>query len=198
MNLGICMAGLEDEFEKALARMPAGNPIVPFRYVEIGVAYCQTFAAVVEWLRANSSEWRAAAIDPSELAKDHFERLGYEQEANVVWFNLSREEAFIGWSSPIHFCLIDGCHSRKCVMEDFQSVEPWMTPGGLVVFHDFEPERVGTDVQPHCGMTQDVRGAVEELGLLDGSRPGWRRLPDWKGDRTKDGADCGVFERATI
>lgn len=191
MKLGICMDGVEAQFEKSLREMARAGE--PFSYVEIGVAYCQTMAAVVEVLKATGAMWSAVGVDPAPFAREHFDRcLACEDRAYLL--NTDRESAFRRWSLPIDFCLIDGCHGPVCVSGDFLSVEPHVNMGGLVIFHDFGTASIGQH-QPHCKAPSNVRGAVEILGLLDGTRPGWKRLPDWIGDHSMNGADCGVFRR---
>lgn len=204
-EFGICTAGLEAEFVKALRERAL--PGREFNYVEIGVAYCQTMRAVADTLAQTEAKWTVTGIDPWPVALEQYSQrfevdLKTAQGASRIRFwELERETVFRHfWGSlhnhQIHFAFIDGCHSRQCVMGDFLDVEKFAVPGALVVFHDFGEESVGTSFQPHCGVQADVRGAVKELGLFDESRPGWKRLPDWIGDKTRQGADCGVFERA--
>lgn len=192
VKLGICMDGVEAQFENALMEMAhAGQP---FGYVEIGVAYCQTMAAVVEVLKATGAMWSAVGVDPAPFAREHFNRCMANEHPAAYLLNIDREAAFRRWSLPIDFCLIDGCHGPACVNGDFLSVEPHVKIGGLVIFHDFGTASVGQH-QPHCQAPSNVCGAVETLGLLDGTRPCWKRLPDWIGDHSRNGADCGVFRR---
>jgi hypothetical protein len=42
----------------------------------------------------------------------------------------------VAWSEPIGFLLIDGLHDYASVSTDFHHLEPWLTVGGLVAFHD--------------------------------------------------------------
>lgn len=195
-EFGICMAGLEEEFVKALREKALPGKV--FNYVEIGVAYGQTMRAVAEVLRETSADWRVIGIDPSPIAWEHYQTSFTDVGRMRLW-NDTREVVFKHiWpdlTRQIHFAFIDGCHSKSCVMGDFLDVERFAVPGALVVFHDFGEESVGTSFQPHCGMQANVRGAVKELRLFDDSRPGWKRLPDWIGDKARQGADCGVFER---
>src|SRR5688572_23451118 len=102
MNLGICMAGLEPHFERALrTRFKPGHP---FHYVEIGVAYCQTLRAVVDVLSDMGEGWTATGIDPWDAAREHF--LKQDLQARWPWVqfsNMTRDAAFQGWHAPIHF-----------------------------------------------------------------------------------------------
>jgi hypothetical protein len=71
--------------------------------------------------------------------------------------------------------LIDGCHGKPCAMADFLCLDPFVPPGGVVMFHDVSPEQQG-DYQPHCSGGAHVVEALKELGLWDGTRPGWSEM----------------------
>lgn len=90
-----------------------------------------------------------------------------------------------GFSPDVSF--IDGCHSSRCVTADFEAVAPTVVPGGLVIFHDAGVEEQGSDWQGHCGEFINVRKAIQDLGLLDGKRPGWRLVEEIRGDRDRGG-----------
>lgn len=197
MNLGICTAGLETEFERALReRAKAGEPFV---YLEIGTAYCDTWLAVCRVLTTTQANWRTVAVDPwTHSLENYMAKIAPEFGPDkALMLVQTREEAFrtemerIG--NRLDFVFIDGCHAEPCVRGDFLAVEPLVVPGGLVVFHDIFPEP--SNFQPHCQQGSGVRYALAGLGLMDGDRRGWRRKPDWIADRALNGADCGVFEK---
>lgn len=197
MNLGICMAGLESGFERALDRAKAGETFV---YCEIGVAHCETFQSVCKLLDERKALWRAIAIDPWVPAFEAYQKkiapdFGPDKALLLVQ---TREDAFATEKERIgdrlDFVFIDGCHTKKCVVGDFLSVEPLVVPAGIVVFHDFDDIDKGW--QQHCSVSgTGVLPAVKELGLFDDTRPGWKRLPDWIADASKNGFNCGVFEK---
>lgn len=196
MTFGICTAGTEEAFEQAL--LERAKPDEPFVYLEIGVAHCETWQTVCEILNRTGARWRTIGIDPWVHAFEAYRRR-IEPEFNpakALLLAQTREEAFRTEQARIgdnlDFVFIDGCHAKPCVMGDFLAVEPLVRPGGLVVFHDL----AGSDgFQQHCQQAMGVKEGLTELGLLDGSRPGWKRLDDWVGDGARNGATCGVFEK---
>lgn len=197
MKLGICCSGLEDQFERALRER--AKDWQSFVYCEIGTAHADTWLSVCRFLDHTEAQWRTIGIDPWVHAFENYHNkiapeFGPDKALLLVQ---TREEAFATEKERIgdrlDFVFIDGCHARLCVMEDFVSVEPLVVSGGLVVFHDID--QPPGDIQTHCNADQDVKGALEHLGLWQNVRPGWRRLPDWQADKTKNGFSCGVFER---
>lgn len=197
MKLGICCDGLEEAFERAI--LERAKPNEPFVFMEIGTAYCETFLSVCRILEERKALWRAIAIDPWDKAMDAFlSKIQSEFPIEkALMFCVTREVAFaterkrIG--NRLDFVFIDGCHSKKCVMGDFQAVEPLVVPRGIVVFHDIED--VPGEIQMHCNAERGVREGLEELGLWNQTRPGWKRLPDWQCDKTKNAFSCAVFEK---
>ena len=193
MKFGICLDGTEAQFEQALReRAKAG---APFTYLEIGVAKCGTFQTVCSILQSTGADWRAIGIDPAPETREIFDRV-MKNEPRAQLITATREEAFRDHAdkiSPVvNFAFIDGCHSEKCAMEDFEAVEPLVPPGGLAVFHDFAD--IEYDLEPHCQAPRKVVAAVTKLGLLDNSRPGWWRLADWTTDpKVPEAQPCGVF-----
>lgn len=189
-HFGICTAGIEIDFERSVIDGVERCNNEAFTYLEIGLAYGETFRAVHAILTEVSKPFVMLGIEPENFgAIDLLSQMPY-----VTIFKSTREAAMLQWQLPLDFAFIDGCHSCTCAKGDFISVEPWIKRQGIVVFHDIQPEAYG-QIQPHCQAPCNVRGALVELGLLDRQRPGWNRLQDWKGDRTRQGADCGVFQR---
>lgn len=201
MKLGICLDGVEEQFERAL--LERAKPGQPFVYCEIGTAHCDTWVSVCRILdstvESDKALWRTIGIDPWVHAFENYmtkiaPEFGPEKALLLVQ---TREEAFekekerIG--DRLDFVFLDGCHSKQCVIGDFLSVEPLVVPGGLVVCHDIDQPPSG--IQAHCNAPCGVKEALEELGLWQNTRPGWKRLPDWTCDKTKNAFSCGVFER---
>lgn len=198
MKLGICLAGVEDQFERALRdRAKDGQPFV---YAEIGVAHCDSWIEVCHVLSTTNSNWRTIGIDNWVHAFENYQqKIAPEFSPDKALLLVqTREEAFATEKERIgdrlDFVFIDGCHTKKCVMGDFLAVEPLVVPGGLVVFHDFD--FIDKGLQTHCNIYENgVIPAAEELGLMSNCRPGWKRLPDWIADASKNGCNCGCFQR---
>lgn len=209
---GLSMAGCEDAMRGAVqAVLDATSGSV--RYLEIGVACGDTFARMCEQLDASGRPWDAIALD---LPDGIEEAEGYQRaascldsqafDANVQAF-ADHVQLFLCDSykwlrsgrlpAPFSLTLIDGCHERICTAEDFLVLEPLMLPGGVVIFHDTAPwsQLDPEQVQPHHGEPLMVRAAVGDLGLLDGSRPGWTLLAEAPGQQADGGRGCMTFQK---
>jgi hypothetical protein len=201
LNFGICMDGCEEAMERHLRRAVANVPNPT--YLEIGVAQGTTLTAMAFILRDCSSDWTAVGIDLPDgysLVRNDVISSAAERkftlnlpenipapcrpQKNQVTLYLKNSQAFLreNWNQPIHFAFIDGCHGKPCVKADFELVDKFIPVGGIVVFHDFGQDSVG-EPQPHCGLG-DTIGACHELGLMDGTRPGWKYVETVVGDKT--------------
>ena len=218
-QFGIRFGGCEEEFEAALKGVAV--KFTPFVAVEIGTAGGTTLRAMTDIVRETLGNlpWKVIgtdlpqgwSLDWNETARNFGGNLNLKHfgEAkltdvidapyNVPSFYLIDGRQFVksNWNQPIHFCFIDGCHGAPCAKADFEAVEPKVPVGGIVVFHDCGEAETGTDWQGHCNQYINVRQALRELGLLDGSRPGWRLVKEIVGSRNfgGDGNSCGVFEK---
>lgn len=47
------------------------------------------------------------------------------------------------WNKSIDFLFVDGSHEYEDVVSDFEKFFPWLKPGGLIAFHDVQPEWKG-------------------------------------------------------
>lgn len=178
MSLGIAMAGCEPHFRKYLERAAKGVSV--FTYLEIGFACGQTLAAVADWLATRKNMvWRVVGIDLKNgwsVDSDILAKTIENKKAELIW--KPSEEALGEWQGPIHFAFIDGCHELECCKQDFEMLEPHIVNGGIVAMHDSAEREQGTDPQPHRGQPIAVRQGAIELGLLNGSRKGWKLLED--------------------
>lgn len=186
-TLGICTAGVEEVFLSHI--LERARSVDHFVYMEIGIACGQTFRTVQRVLSDAGLHFKMIGIDPHEGFCFNLKDLPF---SDIIC--ATREVAMKNFSTSLDFVFIDGCHAIPCATGDFLSVEPLVKPGGLVVFHDFGEGAVG-QIQPHCNLPCNPREAVRSLGLFDQTRPGWIRLPDWCGDKARQGADCGVFQK---
>lgn len=214
-QFGPAMEGLEDAMEiylhLAISRVSTKER---FNYLEIGVEHGRTFSAMVSILADSDRMWSANGVDipggPTlipQSVQTKIEDLGVTFELKephdlavipdrpVATLYLKDSPKFLAenWNAPIHFCLIDGNHTKEGVMADFLGVEPWVPPGGIVAFHDFSERSVG-EMQPECGPV-NVTAACKELGLVNicNRRPCWRYAAMVMGN--SDGRELGVFER---
>jgi hypothetical protein len=174
------MEGVERSFRKWIKSTLTGR--FEFNYLEIGIGYGQTLAAVSEILSGiEGLSWRAYGIEKAT---------GWSYNPNTVESNVAEfgervqiilkpsEDGLVGWSIPLNFALIDGCHEKDCCTADFLLVEPHITAGGVVAFHDSGAREQGSSIQPHKGEPIRVRASLQELGLLNRTRDGWSILED--------------------
>jgi hypothetical protein len=216
-KFGIRMDGCEEEFEQILKQTAA--KFTPCNVLEIGTAGGTTLRAMWGILEeCKPQQFRLIGSDlPNgwSLDKPSLDRLFGDElvltgenftsalayKLGSVTLTLQDAKKFLATFEseklPIHFCFIDGCHGAPCVKADFLAVEPHVPSGGVVVFHDIGEIEQGTDWQGHCGQYINVRQGVKELGLLDGSRPGWKVVKEIQGDRLRggEGNNCFVVER---
>lgn len=206
-NWGFCFAGNEAAFCRALSisaecRMQNAE-CRRFDYLEIGIGHGACLRAVSEFLEQFPElDWRIVGVD---LPNYSGPGLNPESVGQFYCGPASVEEAKMRPGRTITLCLtgateflkrttqqfdfvfIDACHGKACVINDFCGAEALVKPGGVVCFHDTDPACQGEHHQPHCGTGIDARAAVTELGLLDDSRPGWKRLFETSGDKQKGG-----------
>jgi hypothetical protein len=208
-QFGICMEGTEEAIEKLVGTWGSGRSQI--NYLEIGVCYGTTLAAMTSILTGLSGcQWQVVGVDKepafTQCVREALARIGLELVVlddpslppsliNPTLYAMEASRYLTARTDPIHLAFIDGCHSMTCVEADFLGVERLAVPGTLVLFHDFGPESQGGCIQPHCNAPIGVRAAAGKLGLLDETRPSWKAHPVLRGDKVRNGADIGVFER---
>jgi hypothetical protein len=214
MTLGFGMNGMEEKVLELARSVASKHDAVT--YVEIGVGEGTTLSAIGHTLKASGKKWRAVGVElPNGYSfnRQHTEMVcgnrGLEINFLVpgncsivqpkwgqvtVYFQDSQTFLIERWKEPIHFSLIDGCHGKPCVRQDFIAVEGFSVPGTLVMFHDFGDEQKG-QAQPHCPDGCDVYGACYDLGLLTGKRKGWNFVEHIHADHNQGGWDMGIFEK---
>lgn len=213
MEMGYGMGGIEKQIE-TLAK-EVSSRFDEITYVEIGVAKGVTLSAVALALAASGKKWRAIGVELPDgysfdrnatviVAKQRHLTLEFvtpngtiaHPRWNQITVYLKDSQSFLTelWQEPVNFALIDGCHGKPCVIQDFLAIEAFAVPESVVMFHDFGDDQRGQS-QPHCPSGADVNGACYELGLLTGKRKGWKFNEMMAGNRAKGGWDMGVFEK---
>lgn len=191
---GFCFDGNQSEFcgriESLLGRSS-------FDYLEIGLGHGVTLRSVSEFVEQFDTDWRLVGVDvvgyrgnainPQEMGR-HFGGVYQPQEldrqqARSIAVCLTGSEFFLS-NCPrrFDFVFIDGCHGAPCVKRDFLLSEPLVNEGGIVCFHDTDTNCQDIHHQPHCGTGIRARQAVQELGLLDDKRHGWRKVAETGGN----------------
>src|SRR5262252_2024540 len=213
MEFGFGMQGLEERI-LTYARAVAAK-FDEVTYIEIGVGEGPTLTAIACELRSHADKWRAIGIElPNgysfnrqavldfaanrHLKLDFITPNGSTQHPRwsqaTVYLKDSQTFLTEMWQSPIQFALIDGCHGRPCVIQDFLAVEAFAVNGAVVMFHDYGADQIGHH-QPHCPTGLDVRGAVQDLGLFSGRRKGWVFREELFADKAAGGWDMGIFQK---
>lgn len=189
---GLCFEGNHEAFCIALD-MALSTHSDPFRYVEIGLGYGGGLRAVSQYLGQTGALFLLDGVDISTCN---------EQASNPANYPFpDRTEIHLCGGVPFlkemekkkikaDFVFIDGCHGEPCARADFLAAEKVVRSGGVVCFHDTDPGCQDIHMQPHCGTGIAVRAAVSKLGLLDDSRPGWKKLFETSGNKDKGGHGC--------
>ncbi len=202
IKLGILMDGGEREFIDTVLRAVIGCK--SRRYVEVGVAYGETFHAVWEAIKGipDSSvlgiqipQWEAL-----HCISDRFpgvevlstpEQFDGGKSVEVVLGPSTEMIAHPKFPKSVAAVFIDACHGAPCVRADFLAIEPLVELGGCVIFHDAGDREQGGDIQPHCNEPIGVQKAIHSLGLGTW-RSGWARIPN-----INSANQCAVFVRIT-
>jgi len=213
LKLGFAMEGMEDRMG-GIVRNVCVNFARP-TYLEIGIGHGETLVGLSTVFRDSSEHWRCVGIDlpngyslNKNACRDNAYRAGIRSELqegvtgklmpkwNQITIVLQDAQQVLAehWQEEISLALIDGCHGKKCATLEFLLLEPFVPKGGIVMFHDFGHDQIGQE-QPHCKEGIDVRGACEDLGLLDNKRPGWKYQMEIIGNKQQGSANMGVFQK---
>lgn len=160
------------------------SPGDDFVYMEFGIARGDTINAMsrcILQMGVDAKRLKVTGVDlENGWSLDREFLGGYSKD-----WTFHHEFSFLGsvpflklYHGKIDYLLIDGCHEKSCAMEDFTTAEPFVRIGGIVAFHDSDDISQSTQPQPHRGEPIAVRAALETLGLLDGTRIGWKKLCD--------------------
>jgi Methyltransferase domain len=110
--------------------------------VEIGVAEGVSALAMREVM---AEEGTLYLIDPFHLSRVpalNFTRRAARRavescsRGKVVWIEKFSFDSAGTWNSPVDLLMIDGDHSEGGVRRDWHDWNQFVTPGGLVIFHD--------------------------------------------------------------
>lgn len=186
------MAGNEHTFCDALdTAIKALKPGETFIYYEIGIGNADTMLAVHSWLTQRQVQHEIIGVDLPNY-QGGATNYNFNEQPSASFGNISLaltgSEAFLtNVSQKANFIFIDACHGAPCVTRDFLLSEKKIKKGGVICFHDTDPNCQGIHFQDHCGTGIDARRAVEELGLLNDTRPGWVKIGETHGDKSKGG-----------
>jgi predicted O-methyltransferase YrrM len=141
--------------------------------VEIGVAEGMSAAILREAMDATGRLW---LIDPypsrypvSPARKVARRTISRVRGANVEWIRSFSHDAARGWSQSIDFVFIDADHSEQACEQDWRDWSPWVSPGGVVLFHD-SAQGPTSPAQPDWGPVKLVDRLLRNPGA---HTPGW-------------------------
>jgi predicted O-methyltransferase YrrM len=151
------------------AAVPPGGTIVEIGTAEGGTALLMHRAAAQRGVRIYTVD-----IAPSPRAREHL------RDTGVAMLAQPSAEAARCWrqiaGQPIDMLFIDGSHQLADVVSDFTLWAPHLRPGGLVVFHDYDPIERGGIVHLAVRIavdaalaTSQVRNPVHRYKLLYGT-----------------------------
>jgi len=195
----LCFAGNESAFcqalDTAIGQWPGGP--ATFHYAEIGIGNGGTLRAVAAWLAQYPGlKPILHAVDLPRYAGDAFNPAVMGAALAVIRPALVGSREFFRTNHhQLDFVFIDACHGYACAQADFLAAEKHVRPGGVISFHDTDPQSQGQHPQPHCGTGIDVRRAVSDLGLLNNTRPGWKKIGETFGNKLRGGHGCLFVRR---
>jgi predicted O-methyltransferase YrrM len=123
--------------------------------VELGVTHGRT--AAILCYAAKLNEFYYVGVDNFSVegsAKETLKNLSNLGLPNKI---LVGDTLTVPWDSPIDFLIIDAGHDVVNVTQDSERWLPFVRPGGLVVFHDYNRNIDQND--PHWG----IKNAVERF-----------------------------------
>jgi predicted O-methyltransferase YrrM len=109
--------------------------------------------------------WRGTAWATRRVVEGAVRRHG---GPTLRWHVERSQEAGRRWSAPVDLVFIDGDHSQEACRLDWELFSPWVTPGGVVVFHDARQGMPGGEGLPGPTAT------VDELFRGPDAVDGWR------------------------
>lgn len=196
-NWGLCFDGNGGAFCEAIdAALETQAGL--FRYIEVGIGYGGGLRAVQEYLEQTGLEYHMQGVDITTCHPDARNLANYAKPERIA-ISLEGAGEFLKKydqaGKQADFVFIDGCHGAPCVMADFKAAEKVVRVGGVVAFHDTDPGCQDLHLQPHCGTGIRAREAVQKLGLLDDTRPGWVKINETTGDKNRGGHGCLFVKR---
>ena len=121
--------------------------------LELGTAYGNTVANICNQLpgcrvwtvnapaERMTGEITTYALDASEIGYV-YRKYGFgDRVVQILENTLQVDLSHYLKRGSVDLAIIDACHDVDYVLNDFQKVEPFVRPGGLVLFHDTYPSR---------------------------------------------------------
>ncbi|MBT3268380.1 class I SAM-dependent methyltransferase [Candidatus Poribacteria bacterium] len=185
--------GFFQQEEEMVPAMEAIHAHAPKTVVEIGTAWGGSLFC---WAQVADPDALLVSVDlpggvggagylPESIP--HFRNFCFEGQELVAILGDSRDSAVIGAvddalaGRSIDLLFIDGDHAYEGVKADFEQYSPLVTPGGMVMFHDIQPQ---TEVDP----AQRIEVSVFWDEISAG-----RRSHSFIADPSQSGAGIGII-----
>ena len=121
--------------------------------------------------RGLAAGWRGSAWATRRVV----DRAVRERGGPTVRWHVERSEP-VGrrWASPVDLVFIDGDHALETCRLDWELFSRWVTPGGVVVFHDARQGKPGGEGLPGDGGVPGPTTIVDERFRGPDAVRGWR------------------------
>ena len=90
------------------------------------------------------------------------------------WHIERSQETGQRWAEPVDLVFVDGDHELESCRLDWELFSRWVTPGGVVVFHDARQDKPGGEGLPGNGGVPGPTTLVDELFRGPDALDGWR------------------------
>lgn len=130
----------------------------------------------IDTFKGNSSDFVKSLSSGQLFNKGFFD----EFKSNLSYLNLIKNikvykgyssEVAKKWDEIIDFIFIDGSHSFKDVLADFNNYYPYVTKGGLMAFHDVNPGWKG----PYKAWHEVISKKLVNIGQVDNIAYGYKK-----------------------
>jgi predicted O-methyltransferase YrrM len=92
----------------------------------------------------------------------------------VRWHIERSQETGRRWLEPVDLVFIDGDHAEESCREDWELFSRWVSPGGVVLFHDARMDKPGGEGLPGEGGVPGPTAIVDALFRSPDAISGWR------------------------
>ena len=121
--------------------------------------------------RGLAAGWRGTAWATRRVV----ERAVRERGGPTLRWHIERsQQTGQRWSEPVEFVFVDGDHELESCRLDWELFSRWVTPGGVVVFHDARQDKPGGEGLPGNGGVPGPTTLVDELFRGPNALDGWR------------------------
>jgi hypothetical protein len=121
--------------------------------------------------RGLAAGWRGTAWATRRVV----ERAVLERGGPTLRWHLERsQDTGQRWAEPVDLVFVDGDHELESCRLDWELFSRWVTPGGVVMFHDARQDKPGGEGLPGNGGVPGPTTVVDELFRGPNALDGWR------------------------